>query len=70
MQRTAVSSEAIASVGYESASCSLEIEFVGGGLYRYYQVPQAVYKELMSADSHGRYFIAHIRDRYRYERLR
>jgi KTSC domain-containing protein len=65
-----VSSEAIASVGYESAGCSLEIEFVGGGLYRYYEVPRAIYEELMSAGSHGRYFMARIRDRYRYERLR
>lgn len=70
VQRTAVSSEAIASVGYESASRSLEIQFVGGGLYRYYEVPQGVFEELMGADSHGRYFMAHIRDRYRYERLR
>jgi hypothetical protein len=65
-----VSSEAIASVGYESASCSLEVQFVGGGLYRYYEVPRAIYEELMSADSHGRYFMAHVRDRYRCERLR
>jgi hypothetical protein len=70
VQRTAVSSEAISSVGYESVTSSLEIEFVGGGVYCYYEVPRAVYEELMSADSHGKYFMAHIRDRYRYQRLR
>lgn len=70
MKRAAVSSEAIASAGYESADRSLEIEFVGGGVYRYYEVPEAIYEQLMSADSHGRYFMAHIRDSYRYERLR
>lgn len=69
MKRTAVSSKAIASTGYESADRSLEIEFAGGGVYRYYEVPEAVYEELMRADSHGKYFMAHIRDRYRYERL-
>jgi KTSC domain len=70
VRREAVSSEAIASAGYESANRSLEIEFVGGSIYRYHEVPKAIYEQLMSADSHGRYFIARIRDRYRYERLR
>ena len=70
MERTAVSSEAIASAGYERDERTLEIEFAGGGVYRYYEVPEAIYEELMSADSHGRYFMARIRDRYRYKRVR
>lgn len=64
-----MSSGAIASAGYESADRTLEIEFVGGGVYLYYEVPDAVYEELISAESHGRYFMSCIRDRYRYKRL-
>lgn len=56
MERTRVSSSDIASVGYEEVSSTLEIEFNSGGIYRYLQVPYHVYKELMAAPSHGKYF--------------
>lgn len=56
------------SVGYDRAERILEIEFRSGGVYRYYDVPEATYRELMMAGSKGRYFIAFIRDSYQYAR--
>jgi KTSC domain len=69
MDRLAVTSESLASVGYDEARRLLEVEFSSGEVYRYYDVPPAVYEQLMRADSHGRYFIANVRSRYRYLRL-
>jgi KTSC domain-containing protein len=69
MRRTAVTSESLASVGYDSTRQLLEIEFASGEIYRYYQVPVNVHRELMAADSHGRYFIANIRPRYGFVRI-
>lgn len=69
MRRTPVSSEAIASVGYDPTRQLLEIEFTGGGVYLYARVPPTVYEQLMSAESRGRYFMANIRNVYRYRRL-
>lgn len=57
------------SVGYDATNRVLEAEFTNGGIYRYYDVPAEVHEDLMAADSHGQYFNAHIRDRYRYDRL-
>ncbi len=37
--------------------------------YRYMGVPARVYRELISAESAGRYFNAHIRDRYPFTEL-
>lgn len=64
MRRTPVTSSALASVGYEPRTAELEIEFTSGDVYRYFAVPPSVHHDLMAADSHGRFFQGHIRDRY------
>lgn len=69
MDRTPVSSSNLASVGYNSEEHVLEIEFNGGGVYRYYGVPQNVYEGLINAPSHGKYFHRNIRDEYDYEEI-
>jgi hypothetical protein len=69
VDRKAVQSSTIASVGYEVGISTLEIEFHSGGVYQYYDVPQYEYEGLMSADSHGRYFAANIKHVYRYSRV-
>lgn len=69
MQRQAVSSSNIASIGYDSRSQTLEIEFRSGGLYEYYDVPEGVYSDFMAAGSHGTYFHDHIKEKYRFAKL-
>lgn len=62
MRMISVASSNIASIGYENGT--LHIRFHSGGLYAYFDVPEYLYVELMSAASKGRYFHAHIRGRY------
>jgi len=70
MQRTSVSSSNLASVGYDAASHTLEVGFVNGSVYQYFQVPEHVYKGLMNADSHGSYFNEHIKNgSFRYRKV-
>lgn len=69
MDRVAVNSSNLASVGYDSASRTLEIEFLNGGSYQYFDVPAHVHQGLLQAPSHGSYFHAHIRDVYQYTKL-
>jgi len=54
-------------VGYDSETRTLEIEFVAGGVYLYFDVPEWVDQNLRSAESKGTYFREHIRDVYRFE---
>lgn len=71
MERKHVNSSNLASVGYDPTSKTLEIEFLNGGLYQYFGVPESVYQGLMSASSHGQYFDSHIKKGgYRYNKLR
>ena len=67
MLRVAVESSTMVSVGYEGKGRILEIEFTSGAVYQYLDVPARVHKELMQAESKGRYFNSEIRDTYNYQ---
>jgi hypothetical protein len=56
MQRVAVDSTSIASIGYEPRRRELEIEFrESRDVYRYFEVPEDEYAEFMAAKSKGTY---------------
>lgn len=61
MKRQYVSSSNIASIGYDADNMVLEVEFLNGSIYQYYDVPQIIYDGLMAADSHGKYLAAYIK---------
>ena len=69
MRREPVESEAMLGVGYDDRRRVLEIEFADHGVYDYFDVPPRVHRGLVQAESHGRYFAEHVRDRYAYERV-
>lgn len=65
MERQSVSSSNLASVGYDPASETLEVEFVSTGkVYEYYNVPQFMYDRLLEASSIGQFFNVEIRNAY------
>lgn len=71
MNRTPVSSSNLASIGYDAPQRVLEIEFLTGSVYQYFNVPQDIYDGLMAADSHGRYFEANVKKAgYSYKRIK
>lgn len=69
MERSFVSSSNLYSVGYDHNTSVLEVEFRNGGIYQYFGVPFNIYDSLMKARSHGEYFSAYIRNRYRWRRV-
>ncbi len=64
MERIPVESSSVASVGYDGASCELEIEFRNGRTYRYLLVPPAAYRLLLRAASIGEYVNREIKPRF------
>lgn len=64
-----VSSTNLARIRYDESTLTLEIEFHGGRVYQYFDVPQHVFEGLSRADSHGAFFNAQIKGHYRYARL-
>jgi hypothetical protein len=70
MNRTAVSSSNIRSIGYDGDHSLLEVEFKAGSLYQYAGVPAAEYKRFMNAPSKGSHFDQFIKDQYPTTRIK
>ena len=69
MERIAVQSRDIAIVGYDPETLMLEITFRGGGVYQYKDVTEAVYQNLLRAESLGTYFNQNIKNSYEYVKV-
>jgi KTSC domain-containing protein len=70
VEREPVASSVISSIGYDSSSAILEIEYNSGAIYRYENVPASVYRELMEAPSKGAYLNRRLKEAgYSYSRL-
>lgn len=67
MDMISVCSSNISSIGYTGDS--LYIQFHKGGTYVYFNVPEAVYRGLLDASSHGRYFYDNIKGSYLYRKV-
>lgn len=64
MERTEVSSSAVRSIGYNAETQVLEVEYLGGGVYQYTNVPASEYEALMSSSSVGKYLQNNIKSAY------
>ena len=64
MERQAVSSANLVSIGYDPDSETLEVEFTKSGVYQYFNLPLFIYERLMIADSIGKFFNAEIKNAY------
>lgn len=69
MDRTAVISSNVASVGYDENDSTLEVQFRDGSVYQYLNVPFQIYSGLMHAASVGGFLNDHIKGVYRYRRV-
>jgi hypothetical protein len=69
MKRLSVDSSNIKSIGYDENRNTLEVEYNGGSVYQYFDVPNKVYQDIISTNSVGRYLYANIKDKYNYTKL-
>lgn len=69
MERISVTSSNLCSIGYDSETSTLEVEFNKGSVYQYHGVPQDVFDSLMQAGSKGSYFNSNIKNSYRPTKL-
>jgi hypothetical protein len=68
MNRDNVASSNVRSIGYDVATATLEVEFLNGGVYQYYNVPQFMYEQMMSAASKGQFLNTYVKKQYAYSR--
>jgi hypothetical protein len=68
MEREPVKSSQLKSVGFDAESGILEVEFNGGGIYRYLSVTKETHQGLMEAQSIGKYFGQQVRGKFKFEK--
>lgn len=64
-----IESKLLAAAAYSVPRRILCLRFQSGEIYRYFTFPAEQYQEFLDADSRGRYFLSHIRNRFPYQRL-
>jgi len=69
MERQRVASGTLRAVGYDATTATMEVEFCDGRLFRYFDVPEFLYRGLMLADSKGAFFNTRFHGRYRFDRI-
>lgn len=69
MMRNPVASTNLVSVAYDEPSQTLEVEFLNGTIYQYYNVGSALYEQFMQAPSKGQFLNVYIRNAYPYSRV-
>ncbi|CAN5716529.1 hypothetical protein BH10ACI4_BH10ACI4_38890 [soil metagenome] len=71
MNYESVKSSNLSEVAYDRGTSTLGVRFKSGGEYEYLNVPEQVYRELISAPSVGSYFDANIKKAgYRFRQVR
>ena len=69
MARADLQSHTLKTAIYQDRSASLELAFRSGAIYRYRDVPEPVFQELLRAESKGRYFNQRIRNRFPHAKI-
>lgn len=64
-----IDSSAASAVRYNAQRQWLDVEYTGGGRYRYFSVPAEVHQELLAAESIGTYLNQCVKPYYRYTKL-
>jgi hypothetical protein len=64
-----MASSNVASAGYDEQSETLEVEFVNGSIYQYFNVGPELYAQFRAAPSKGQFLNAYIRNAYPYSRV-
>ena len=59
----------IARFKYDNESNILTVEFLHGGTYNYYNVPEAMFTLMKNAPSRGQFLAQNIKGVYRYARI-
>jgi hypothetical protein len=66
----AVESSLFTAAAYRPEARQLYLRFRDGNIYRYFDSTAEMYEAFVAAESKGRYFSSHIRNRFRYDQVR
>ena len=69
MERVRVQSDSLKSVGYDSMTETLEVQFRDGGVFQYYSVPEFLFQRLVRKGAKNAYFEDRVRRQFKFRRV-
>ena len=69
MNKLNVVSSNVKAIGYDDRTQTLEVEFLNGRVYQYYDISENMHNQFMQASSKGKFFLTYIKDQYPYSRV-
>lgn len=69
IEMTEVESSNVKALGYDESRHLMYVEFIKSGYYAYAHVPKEVFDNWLTAESKGKYFHAHIKEKFEYMKL-
>jgi hypothetical protein len=69
MKSHAIHSSVVRNADYEESLRQLDIEFIGGSIYRYYDVDETLFDAFIGSPSKGEFLNMSIKPNHRYVRL-
>ena len=69
MQAVNLNSTTLKTAAYHNQPEVLELEFCSGAVYHYLGVCESIFKQLLEAESKGRYFNQYIRNRFAFRKI-
>lgn len=64
-----VQSSNVDSISYDVEKQELYVQFRGGSIYVYYNVPEDVYLDFLTSPSKGQFLNSNVKDVYSYQRI-
>jgi hypothetical protein len=68
VDRQPVKSSNVRSVGYDKETSTLAVEFNGGSVYHYHDVPKEVHENLIASRSVGGFLSSNIRGKFKHSK--
>jgi hypothetical protein len=66
---SSIDSTSVEALQYDNESKKLTVEFKGGAIYDYYDVPEDVFEGFHEADSIGKYLNSQVKGSYNFEKI-
>tara|TARA_R100000808_G_C2082095_1_gene105548 strand:- start:279 stop:491 length:213 start_codon:yes stop_codon:yes gene_type:complete len=69
MKMQKVESSMVKAVGYDSEEGSLHVKFNNDSIYKYLEVPEALFHSLLGAESKGKYINKNVKNLFKFEKV-
>ena len=70
MKMIKVKSSNVEAIGYNPDTKELRVQFKGGAVYKYNEIPHIIFCKFITAESYGNFLAENIKGKYEFKKLK